>query len=216
MVVDEQQPRNSAPEAGVDESQPADHPHVVPERAHASRLVARSLQGRAKGRGDEARHEGDGDDRDHQAEVVERRRAVEIDAERRRPRQAAQAVVTVGHRHPAQCRSPEHLREREGQHQEAEAGGAQRDQAERRRHQRRADQRRRRGGEMPHAELQRHQGRKIGGDAKVGGVAERRQPAIAEQQVDARGEHREDEDLARQVDVVLARHKRKQNQKYQK
>ena len=100
------------------------------------------------------------DDGDHQAEVVERGRAVEADAERRGPRQAAQAVVAVGHRHPAQRRAPQHLRERQRQHQEAEAGGAQRDQAEGRRHQRRADQRRRRGDEMPHAELQRDQRRK--------------------------------------------------------
>ncbi len=68
---------------------------------------------------------------------------------------------------------------------------------------------------MPHAELQRHQGRKIGGDAKVGRVAERRQAAVAKQQVNARGEHREDEDLACQVDVVLAEPERKKNQKYQ-
>src|SRR5207249_8141012 len=45
-------------------------------------------------------------------------------------------------------------------------------------------------------------------------VAERRQPAVAEQQVDARREHRKDHDLAREVHVVLARGERHERREH--
>ena len=208
MVVDEEQPRHRAPEARVDERDPADQPHVVAERAHPSRLVARALERRAEGRADEARHHPDGEGADHEREVIEGHRLVEIQAEGGRARKAAQPVVAVGHRHPAIRRAPQHLRERERQHEEAQARRAQRDQSERAAHQRRREQRDRRRHPVAEAELELQERRDVRGDAKIGGMAERRQAAVAEQQIDARGEHREDHDLAREVDVVLARDQR--------
>src|SRR5204862_6831187 len=59
------------------------------------------------------------------------------------------------------------------------------------------------------AELQPEQRRGIRRDAEIRRMAERRQPAVAEQQVDARCEDGEDEDLAGEVDVELASHQGK-------
>src|SRR5262249_27667244 len=45
-------------------------------------------------------------------------------------------------------------------------------------------------------------GRAVGGDPEQAGVAERDQPSVADQDVDAEGEDRRDQDLARDVEGV--------------
>ena len=212
VVVDEEQSRHRAPESGIHESDPADEPHVVPERAHAPRLVTRAAQRGAERRGDEHRHQRERNDGHEQREVVERSRAVQVDAEGRRPREAAQPVVAVGDRNPAVSRAPQHLRQRERQHEESEAGCAQRDPAERAGDERRREERDRRGGPVAESRLQRHPRPDIGREPEPRGVSERRQAAVADEEIEACGKNRGDEDLAREVDVVLSGPQRKSSQ----
>ena len=204
VVVHEQQPGHRAPEGGIHKGDPADRPDIVAQRAHAPRLIARAAQRGAERRGDEHRHERDRDHGDRQREVVERGRAVEADAEGRWARQTAQPVVAVGHRHPSIGRAPEDLGERERDHEKAEASRPQRNPPERAGDERRPEQRGGRGERVAQAELERHPRGEVRGEPEPGGVAERGQPAVADQEVQARREGRRDEDLAREVDVVLA------------
>src|SRR5439155_5058954 len=97
-----------------------------------------------------------------------------------------------------------------------QAGRAQRDQAEQARHQRGAEESRRRGDPVAEPELQPEQRRGIRRDAEIRRMAERRQPAVAEQQVDARREDGEDEDLAGEVDIELTRKQRNKGKKNEK
>ncbi len=96
MVVDVKQPGYAAPEAGVDEGDPSDHPGIEAERRHPARLVAHAFQRRAERRRHEDRHHHEGERRHNQREPVERGGAVERDAERHRPGQAGYSVVAVG------------------------------------------------------------------------------------------------------------------------
>ena len=57
------------------------------------------------------------------------------------------------------------------------------------------------GGEMAVARLQQQRGG-IAGDGEQAGVAERDQAGVADQHVEREREHREQQDLARDVDVV--------------
>src|SRR6185295_18571996 len=109
---------------------------------------------------------------DRKGEEVERGRMVEVEAEGRGTREAAYAVVAVGHGDPAVGGSPKHLRQRERERQEPQARGAQRDQTESRRHERGARQskQRRRPVEEPQLEMQERAN--VRGDAEIGGVAE--------------------------------------------
>src|SRR5207302_9164822 len=108
---------------------------------------------------------------------------------------------------------PEHLRAGERQHEEAQGGRAQRDQDEQARDQRGAEEGRRRSDPVAEPELQHEQRGGIRRDAEIRRMAERRQPAVAEQQIDARRENGEDEDLARQIDVELTANPWKKNKK---
>ena len=57
------------------------------------------------------------------------------------------------------------------------------------------------GGEMAVPGLQ-HQRRRVAGDREQAGMAERDQAAIADQHVEREREHRQQQDLARDVDVI--------------
>ena len=57
--------------------------------------------------------------------------------------------------------------------------------------------------------MQREQPRRVRADAEVAGVAERRQAAVAEQQVEARGEEAEDQDLRQQEGAVVVEQRRR-------
>ena len=214
VVVDEEQARHRAPETGIHERDPADEPHVVAKRAHAARFVARSLERGAEGRLDETRHQPDGSHADDEREVIERHRIVEIHTERRRAGEPAQPVVPVGNRYPAVRRAPKHLRERERKHEKAESRGAQRDQAEGAGHERGAGERDRGDQPVADTELEMHERGEIGRDAEIRRVAECRQATVAEQHIDAGGEHGEDDHLACQVDVVLAGDERQKRQSH--
>ena len=77
VVVDEEQPRHRAPEAGVDERDPADQPDVVAERAMRRGWSRVPLQRGAERRGDEARHQPDRDRGHDQARSSRTRRRVD-------------------------------------------------------------------------------------------------------------------------------------------
>ena len=66
------------------------------------------------------------------------------------------------------------------------------------------------------AELRAEHGDRIGAQAEEGGVAERHQPGEAEQQVEAHGEDREDEDLGDQRARIVGQQERQRQQHEQR
>ena len=71
----------------------------------------------------------DGDEEDDERRIVEGRGAGDGDAERRRAAVQADAVVAVGEADPAIGEAPDDLTERQRDHDEADAGRAQRQHA---------------------------------------------------------------------------------------
>ena len=62
----------------------------------------------------------------------------------------------------------------------------------------------------PAARQQRH---RVPGDAEIGRVPERRQTAVAEDQVEAHGEDRQDQHLREQAEVIRAERARDESQR---
>src|SRR5437016_8377637 len=106
VIVNEQEARDRAPEARVDEGDPAHPPDVVTERAHAARLVAAAAERGTERRSDESCHHPERDEGHREREIVERRRPIETDPEWRAPRKPGKALVCLGDCRPA--RSEEH------------------------------------------------------------------------------------------------------------
>ncbi len=146
-------------------------------------------------------HHRHGEEREHQIE--ERHLVRQIEAEIR-PAAEIDAVVAAGERIPAIGQAPDALAERERDHQEIDAAGADGEQSEHRR-QRRADQ----NAEHDHqpeipaqAEMEfggEHRG-EIGADAEIGRLPHRGHAGVAEQEVDAHGEDGEGHRARRQQD----------------
>jgi hypothetical protein len=165
---------------------------------------SRGAHADAEGRADPDRDRAP-DQREHrEREVIEVAGAGEIDAEGAGAAQPGQAVIAAGHAGPAIGDAPQNLAESERDHQEAQARGAQRDQAED--GGLRGAGRERRGGRLQVAPVQvQHQpAADIGGQAEVAGVPERGQAGIADQQVQAEREQRRDQHLAGHVDEIVA------------
>ncbi len=112
------------------------------------------------------------------------------DAEQLAARHALQAVFAAGDRAPLQEDEVRHLGQRQRRHREVDALAADGDEADDE-----AEQRRQ-GDAGEHAELGRpalgadQPAGGVGGGGEVGGMAEREQPGVAEQQVEGAGEDR--------------------------
>ena len=125
VVVEEQQARDAGPETREHDGEIADQPDVVAECGHAPGLVARAGKADAERRAREDRHGRDSDQEHEQRGVVEGRCTAQADAERCRPRRHVDAVVAVGQARPAVGDAPQDLADRQRDHEEADAGGAQ-------------------------------------------------------------------------------------------
>jgi len=125
-VVDEQNPSDGGEQARQHAGPEADRPDMIAERVHAARLIAGALQRRPERRTHEDRHDDDGDQENNECRVVEPVRSAEIGTEWRRPGFHVDAVVAAGEADPAVGEPPDDLAERHRDHDEADAGGAQR------------------------------------------------------------------------------------------
>ena len=133
---------------------------------------------------------------------MERERARERDAEQRRPRDPGDAVVAHGHAHPAERESPDHHAEGERDHEEVDAHRADGDEAEYRRDRGSGEDRRQKAHPEGGLAARGEDRDRIGGDAEIGGMPERGEARVAEEQIEAHREDGEDEDLGEQGERV--------------
>jgi hypothetical protein len=190
---------------------------VVAERPHARFALAdaheRLAEGRAHDRseGDEGQHERD------EGEVVERDALVERPGQAQLgARHARDAVVALGQGHPAVGETPHDHPEGERDHQEVDAGGPQGHEAEDRRHCRRQQDTDDERDPEGRAVLRRQDAHAVGTEPQIGGVAQRGQAGIAEDDVEAHGEDRVDDGLGqeRQQERGEERWRRQERQEY--
>ena len=150
----------------------------------------------AEGRGDEQAQQRPGQEGGGEREVEEGQRRVEdAQARQARARHAGYPVITLGEGDPPEGQAPDHHAERERDHEEVRAGGADGDEAE----DGRGGSREQHAGDetAPEADAalggeQRH---RIGAHAPVRGMAQGRHAGIAQQHVEAHGEDGDDEGL---------------------
>ena len=126
VVVDEEHACDRAPEAGHDECEQLNEPHVVPEHSHAPRLILGAHEARAERRTRKSPEEEKRDREHDQGEIVEACGIPDIEAERHGPGGIRDAVVAAGERIRAIGDPPHDLSDRERDHDESEAGRAQR------------------------------------------------------------------------------------------
>src|SRR5439155_10545271 len=161
----------------------------------------------------ENRKDGDGEREQHEHEIIEahafREGERQAGAGSRNP---GQSVVAAREPPPAEREAPQDLRERERDHEEIGSLGAQREQPEQRRGDRGHDQAREEVEPEVVAHAQRQQPDGVGAHAEIGGVAERRQAGIAEDQVQAHREDREDQHLGEQPELVRRERERQDDE----
>src|SRR5262249_3315336 len=123
-------------------------------------------------------------------------------------REPVDPVRASRERRPVQREHPEQLPERERQHQEVDAARAHGEEPREERHAGRRRECNRELSECVRRGVLGEQPCGVPADAEVAGLAERRKPRISEQQVDARGEEPEDEDLGEQERAVVVEDRR--------
>src|SRR5205085_5192257 len=150
----------------------------------------------AERRLDDALHQPQGQKKDRRHEHVVVQRVAQVDAEKRRWRDAGHAVLAAGDARPLVGDEIEELVQREGQHDEVKARALDAQVAHQEgRHGADADAYAERG-ENADAVILEQVSRDIGGGAEEGRLAEGEEAGIAEQQVQAQAEDREDPDFA--------------------
>ena len=188
-------------------------PHVIAERPHPGLALADAHERLAERRGDHPpQHEQD-------EEEADERQIVEGDPAREGPRQAqvrarhaGDAVIALGERDPAMGQAPDHHPQGQRDHQEIHAGRAQGDQPEdpgdcRRQHD--AD---RQGDPERGAVSRGEDADAVGADPEIGGVAERREADVAQDEVEAHRQHRVDHGLGEQRQQERGDHGRRDQQ----
>ena len=201
VVVEEQQARDAGPEAGEDDGQVADEPDVVAERRHAPRLVAGADEACPERRAHEDGHGDDGGQEYEQRRVVEGRRAAQAEPERRGPGRYVDAVVAVGEARPAVGDAPQDLPDGQGDHEKADAGGAQREHGEDLRHGNGQHD----GGETGEKVAvpgRQHESGDVARHGEQPGMPQRGEAGVADQHVEGERQHGPQQDLAGDVDVV--------------
>src|SRR5437879_5145321 len=195
-----QRPREAAEERVEHEREVLDAGDIVTARGGAVGILADRLQHRAERRVEDALERRHRHAHHDEREVVEDDRAVEAQREAaepdRRHRDAAQPVVTARPVGEVEADEVEQLGEGERQHREVDAAPAQAEEP----HQSAADERRRearpqRQPERGDLELGERDARAVGAQPPVGGRAERQQPRVAVEQVEAQREESVDQHL---------------------
>jgi hypothetical protein len=200
VVIGVEQPRNTAPEPRDQEGQEADQPHVEAQRRHARRLVAGAGEAGAERRPREGPHGQQDRQEDREGRVVERLRACERQPEGCGPARQVDAIVAVGEAGPAVGDAPHDLAQRQRDHQEADAGGPQRQQGEDRRSGERHADGGEAGDEVAGARLQ-HEPHRVCRHGQQPGMAEGDEAGVADEDIECQRCHRPQQDLAGDVDV---------------
>src|SRR5262249_643690 len=193
--------------AGDDEGQVLVEPHVVAEDAHARFALADALEAHAERRSHDHAEQRDGHQRADEREVEEGQRlprdtGINPRQPEVRPRDARDAVVTLGQRNPPEREPPDDHAERQRDHQEVRPGRADGDETEERGGDGRDDDP---GDQTQHEStltLGGEDGDGGGGDAEVGGVPERGHPGEARLHVEAHREDRDDHGLGEQRERI--------------
>src|SRR4051794_6512271 len=162
------------------------------DRQHTALVRFDALQKHAKPRLHEAAAKQQNEYEKGEGEIVEDRLVGEIDqpGEVAVPRDVEPVIAAIAVH--ADSQEIHHLAEGQGDHDEIDAGGAQRHEADRERRSRGREQGR---GEMDEAvadPVKAQDADGIGADAEIGGVAEADEPGIAEGQIEAHRGDRED------------------------
>jgi hypothetical protein len=133
---------------------------------------------------------------DQGTEQIERAVIVEIDAEQVWPGDPAQPVLAAGERGPAKHDVENQGGERQGEQREIDAAAAQHEEPDDQAGKRGDDDREQdRDDEAAGPDQQLKQRRRVGGEADERAVAKRQQARVAEQQVEAEADQREQDDL---------------------
>ena len=145
-------------------------------------------------------------DQQHEHAVVDVRRVGEIERREAADRRDRLEIHADPVRAAAEFRvveeEIEHLREREGHHDEVDALHAHDEHADReRRDSGREHRRRQREPEVGRLVLRRHQAERVRADAEERRVAERDEPGVSDEKVERKREDREDHHLGDELDV---------------
>ena len=178
-------------------------PHAVAEGAHARLALADAPEAEAEGRAHEHAHRGPGEGGHDEREVEERERRGEAPRQPELwPGHARDAVVALGHRDPAEGEPPDDHPEGERDHEEVGARRADRQEAEQGGRGRREQEAGAETSREPHLVLRAEDADGVRGDPEVGGVAERGEPGVAEEHVEAHREDRDDHRLRQERERV--------------
>ncbi|MGY4346859.1 hypothetical protein ACVWXM_003326 [Bradyrhizobium sp. GM7.3] len=220
-VVGEQRAGEAAHHARDDEADQLVAFRGKADRLHALLVGAQALQDEAKARIDDAPDQEDHAEQAGEAEIIELRAVRQIN----QPGEVAalvdgEAVIAAITRQP-RGDVIGHLRERQRDHDEIDAAGAQRQRADHQRIKRGGRKRDRKLDEArAHAFLRQHADR-IAADAEIGGVAKTHHAAKTHDEVEARGrqgqdddagEQRQDEDVAGCLRIERQQHETRQQQ----
>src|SRR3954468_10985347 len=199
-VVGVQRAGEAADGAGDDECDETIRVGRETDGARARLVRFRRAQYHAEARLDDAVDEIEHDQHEPEADVVEVHRVAEVDEAELAARLEPHAVVAAEHIE-RDAEVVEHLREGEGDHDEIDAARADRHRADGKR-----DERGRADCNQPLQiavgdAIEGEDADRIGADAKIGGMTEGDQAAVAEDQVQARRGDGENHDSPHEVDV---------------
>jgi len=183
-----------------------------PDRRHSDRVLANSSQSETERRVDQSPRHQEEDEQNHERIGVGGG-AVEIELEDAEELPHAHALQTIGAAgQPARAvgRLGEQQAKAERDHDQREVAKARDDETRDI-----SEQAGSRGGDHQTGQRLapapfRNQARGVGGKAEIGGMAERHDAGITENEIERQREQRRDGDLARQHEVVGSEHERKQ------
>ena len=188
------------------------HARVVADALRARAVVADRAQRLSERRLGRARGDQIAERRDGEREVIEMVRIVEVDRSERPERNAGKSIVAAGVGVGLPGDEIDHLRERERHHREVDSRAPDRQISGRNREHERGDgpEEQRHGHRKPRA--QKHVRRHVRAGAPEHGVAERKQPRVAKDEVEGEREQSPGKDVHRQDGIDEARQDQQQEQ----
>ena len=199
VVVRPQHAREPAHAARDDETEVLVQPHVIAERPHARLALADAHERLPERRAHDRAQDDEGQKECDEREIVEG------DALAERPGKAQlgawharDAVVALGQRHPAMRQAPHDHAEGQRDHQKVDAGRPQGDEPEERRHRRRQQDADHERDPEGRAVSRRQDAHAVGPEPQIGGVAQRGEAGVAEDDVEAHGEDGVDDRLGQE------------------
>src|SRR5439155_1866790 len=203
VEVDEEIAGEAGEEPRQDEGDVFVAPHVEAEHLHAPLALPDADEGASEGRAHDQRERADRQSEKHQHEVVEGDAAGQRPRQRQiGPRDAREPIVAARERAPPEGDAPQDLAERKRDHQEVASAGPEREESEERAHAGRHQEPRREIEPEVVGDPKRQETDRVRGDTEISGVAERRQPGVAQEEIEAHREDAEDEHLGDQAQLI--------------